>query len=241
MLFTFLLDSVKRRQKLTTSMKKRFNNDFPYNDLTHLNESDTEHIVKKDSDTLEYVKSLSDDIFKAKKGERIKTVLTIGKDCIGKTFHAQKFTSEWARHETSITNRFFKFISWKEQDAEIVFHLTSAQLSKSKKISLVGLLNDVFTETQQFVISDFEKYKLIIVLDGLDGLPLDFDDNVEPLRDVREVAPVSRLLSNLIMGNLLPSAHLWILSRPLEAKEIPSKFINKQTEIRGKQLDVNAD
>ena len=166
-------------------MKKRYTNDFPNNVSTHPNQSDTEHIVKKDSDTLEYVKSLSDDIFKAKKGERIKTVLTIGKDCIGKTFHAQKFTSEWARHKTSITNRFFKFISWKEQDAEIVFHLTSAQLSKSKKISLVGLLNDVFTETQQFVISDFEKYKLIIVLDGLDGLPLDFDDNVEPLRDVR--------------------------------------------------------
>ena len=223
-------------------MKKRYTNDFQDNVLTHPNQSDTEHIVKKDSDTLEIVKRLSvDDIFKAKKDETIKTVLTIGEACIGKTFHAQKFTREWAGAATSYTTRFSNFLLRKEQDTEIVFHLTSDQLSKFKEISLVGLLNDVFTETRQFVISDFEKYKLIIVLDGLDGLPLDFDNNVEPLSDVREVASVSRLLSNLIKGNLLPSAHLWILSRPLKDKQIPSEFIHRHTEIRGKQFNVKTD
>ena len=221
-------------------MKNRFTNDFQDNDdLNHPNQSNTEHIVKEHSDASENVKTISvDNIFKAKKHETIKTVLTIGEACIGKTFHAQKFTREWARPGTT---RFSNIVWGKEQDTEILFHLTSHQLSKFKEISLVGLLNDVFKETRQFVISDFEKYKLIIVLDGLDGLPLDFDNNVEPLSDVREVASVSRLLSNLIKGNLLPSAHLWILSRPLKDKQIPSEFIHRHTEIRGKQFNVKTD
>ncbi|XP_030205781.1 uncharacterized protein LOC115538251 isoform X3 [Gadus morhua] len=233
-------DSVKRRQKLTKSMKKRFTNDFQNNkDLIHPNQSNTEHIEKESSDALGNVKAISvavADIFKAKEDERIKTVLTIGDACIGKTIHAQKFTREWAGAVTSRTTRFFNFIWRREQDTEMVFHLTSHQLSKFKeeKKSLIELLNDVFTETKQFVISDFEKYKLIIVLDGLDGLPLDFGDSVKTLSDPREAAPVSRLLSNLIRGNLLPSALLWILSRPLEAKQIPSEFIHRQTEIREK-------
>ncbi|XP_059907068.1 uncharacterized protein LOC132456764 isoform X3 [Gadus macrocephalus] len=233
-------DSVKRRQKLTKSMKKRFTNDFQNNkDLIHPNQSNTEHIEKESSDALGNFKAISvavADIFKAKKDERIKTVLTIEDACIGKTIHAQKFTREWAGAVTSCTNRFFNFLWRMEQDTEMVFHLTSHQLSKFKeeKKSLIELLNDVFTETQQFVISDFEKYKLIIVLDGLDGLPLDFGDSVKTLSDPREAAPVSWLLSNLIRGNLLPSALLWILSRPLEAEQIPSEFIHRQTEIREK-------
>ena len=218
-------------------MKKRFTNDFPNNnDLTHPHQRNTEHIVRDRNDALGSVEAISvADIFKAKKAKPIKTVLTIGEVCIGKTFHAQKFTREWAGTSYSFWR--------KERDIEIIFHLTSHQLcNKSfEEISLVGLLNNVFTETQQFVVSDFGKYKLIIVLDGLDGLPLDFDNSVETLSDVREAAPVSRLLSNLIMGNLLPHAQLWILSRPLEAQRIPSEFIHRQTEIRGKQFDVNTE
>ncbi|XP_056454134.1 uncharacterized protein LOC130388684 isoform X2 [Gadus chalcogrammus] len=228
-------DSVKRRQKLIKSMKKRYTNDFQNNkDLILPNPSNTEHIEKESSDALSNVKAISyavADIFKESK-----TVLTIVDACIGKTIHAQKFTREWAGAVPSRKTRLFNLVSRMEPDTEIVFHLTSHQLSKFKeeKKSLIELLNDVFTETEQFVISDFEKYKLIIVLDGLDGLPLDFGDSVKTLSDVREAAPVSRLLSNLIRGNLLPSALLWILSRPLEAKQIPSKFIDRQTVIREK-------
>lgn len=223
-------------------MKKRCANDFPDNtDKTHPNQSNTEHIVKEHRDALATTISVAD-IFKPEK-DPIRTVLTIGEACTGKTYHANKFTRDWATSKSSASYwaSFKSFISRKQQTADMLFHLTSRQLVhlKEKELSLVGLLNDLFRETKDCVILDYEKYNLVILLDGLDQLSLNFND-VKKVTDVREEAPVNILLTNLIKGNLLPSAHLWILSRPLqEAQQIPSEHVHRQTEIRGKLIDTH--
>ncbi len=74
----------------------------------------------------------------------------------------------------------------------------------------------------------------MFILDGLDEyrLPLNFKDN-ETWSDVSSPASLDVLLTNLIKGNLLPSALLWITTRPAAASKIPPDCIDRLTEIRG--------
>ncbi|KAL0160968.1 hypothetical protein M9458_044693, partial [Cirrhinus mrigala] len=58
------------------------------------------------------------------------------------------------------------------------------------------------------------------------------NDN-ETWHDVSSPASLDLLLTNLIKGNLLPSALIWITTRPAAAGKIPPNCIDRLTEIRG--------
>ncbi|XDV25369.1 hypothetical protein PO909_029294 [Leuciscus waleckii] len=80
----------------------------------------------------------------------------------------------------------------------------------------------------------YEECKVVFIFDGLDESRITqmFSDS-ERVTDVTETSSVGVLISNLIKGELLPSALIWITSRPAAANQIPSQYINRVTEIQG--------
>uniref|UniRef100_A0A3B3YRV4 B30.2/SPRY domain-containing protein n=1 Tax=Poecilia mexicana TaxID=48701 RepID=A0A3B3YRV4_9TELE len=164
-----------------------------------------------------------EDIFKpsSERDEPIRTVMTKGVAGIGKTVLTQKFTLDWAEDQTN-------------QDIQFMFPFMFRELNlfKDHQFSLVELVHHFFSETKG--ISRFEELKVVFIFDGLDEsrLPLDFHNN-EILTDVTKSTSVDVLLTNLIRGNLLPKAHLWITTRPAAANRIPAEFVGMMTEIRG--------
>ncbi|XP_070998134.1 NLR family CARD domain-containing protein 3-like [Oncorhynchus clarkii lewisi] len=165
------------------------------------------------------------DFFKPLTGQdkRIRTVLTKGVAGIGKTVSVQKFILDWAEGKAN-------------QDVQFVFSFPFRELNlmKEDKHTFIELLNHFSMETKQSGISNYNKYKVLFIFDGLDEcrLPLDFQKN-KICCDVTESTSVDVLLTNLIKGNLLPSALLWITTRPAAANKIPSGCVDQVTEVRG--------
>ncbi|XP_077952865.1 NLR family CARD domain-containing protein 3-like isoform X5 [Gasterosteus aculeatus] len=166
-----------------------------------------------------------EDLLKASAGgeEPIRTVMTKGVAGIGKTVLTQKFTLDWAEDKD-------------HQDIQFTFPFTFRELNvlREKKFSLVELVHHFFSETRAARICRFEEFQVVFIFDGLDEcrLPLDFHNN-EILTDVTESASVDVLLTNLIRGKLLPSARLWITTRPAAANQIPPECVGMVTEVRG--------
>ncbi|XP_040915367.1 NLR family CARD domain-containing protein 3-like [Toxotes jaculatrix] len=166
-----------------------------------------------------------EDIFKASPGRDgpIRTVMTKGVAGIGKTVLTQKLTLDWAEDKVN-------------QDIHFTFPFMFRELNvlKGKKFSLVELVHHFFTETKEAGLCRFEEVQVLFIFDGLDEcrLLLDFH-NTEILTDVTESTSVDVLLTNLIRGKLLPSARLWITTRPGAANQIPPECVDMVTEVRG--------
>ncbi|XP_063325362.1 NLR family CARD domain-containing protein 3-like [Pelmatolapia mariae] len=166
-----------------------------------------------------------EDIFKASPGrdKPIRTVLTKGVAGIGKTVLTQKYTLDWAEDKAN-------------QDIQFIFPFTFRELNvlKEEKFSLVELVHYFFKETKEAGICSFEDFQVVFIFDGLDEcrLPLDFHKTTI-LTDPRKSTSVDVLLINLIRGKLLPSARLWITTRPAAANQIPPDCVAMVTEIRG--------
>ncbi|XP_013763477.1 protein NLRC3-like [Pundamilia nyererei] len=166
-----------------------------------------------------------EDLFKAspERDDQIRTVLTKGVAGIGKTVITQKYSLDWAEDKAN-------------QDIQFIFPFTFRELNvlNEEKFSLVGLVHHFFTEIEEAGICSLEDFRVVFIFDGLDEcrLPLNFHKTTI-LTDPRKSTSVDVLLINLIRGKLLPSAHLWITTRPAAANQIPHDYVDMVTEVRG--------
>ncbi|XP_067472275.1 NACHT, LRR and PYD domains-containing protein 12-like [Thunnus thynnus] len=164
-----------------------------------------------------------EDFFKPMPGqdESVRTLMTKGVSGIGKTVLTQKFVRDWAEDKV-------------DNNIQFLFPFTFRELNllKDRKYSWVELLHHFYADTKE--VENFDKLQIVFIFDGLDEfqLSLDFHNN-EILTDVTESASVDVLLTNLIMGKLFPSAHLWITTTPEAASQIPPEYIHMVTEMRG--------
>uniref|UniRef100_A0A4W6BSE2 B30.2/SPRY domain-containing protein n=1 Tax=Lates calcarifer TaxID=8187 RepID=A0A4W6BSE2_LATCA len=189
----------------------------------------SEHEVRQIEKAINKRKSVEiliscEDIFKPlPKLNKPRVVLTKGIAGIGKTVLSQKFMLDWSEEKAN-------------QDIQLLFSLPFRELNllRNEKRSLMELLYDFDPDLKVSGIKDLKAYKVLFVLDGLDEcrLCLDFEGN-DRCHDATQSAPVEVLLTNLIAGNLLPEAYLWITTRPAAASCVPSQYVDRVTEIRG--------
>uniref|UniRef100_A0A3Q3MYZ6 NACHT domain-containing protein n=1 Tax=Labrus bergylta TaxID=56723 RepID=A0A3Q3MYZ6_9LABR len=159
------------------------------------------------------------DIFK----KPIRVVLTNGVAGVGKTFSVQKFTLDWADGSEN-------------QDLSLVILLSFRELNliRDKEYSLLELLRVFHPTLQKVTAETLAVCKLLFIFDGLDESrpSLDFT-NSEVVSDITQKSSLNTLFTNLIKGNLLPSALIWITSRPAAANQIPPSCVDRVTEVQG--------
>ncbi|KAM3593860.1 uncharacterized protein V6R79_023810 [Siganus canaliculatus] len=194
-------------------------------------EVNSQHEVKQLETASKKRQTLSDrpircqDVFKASPEQQtpIRLVLTNGVAGVGKTFSVQKFSLDWAEGSEN-------------QDVSLVLLLSFRELNliRDQQHSLLTLLHVFHPTLQKVRAEQLAVWKLLFIFDGLDESRLDLDFKQRKLlSDVTQTSSVSRLLTNLIQGNLLPSALVWITSRPAAAHHIPPSCVDRTTEVRG--------
>uniref|UniRef100_A0A665STL4 RING-type domain-containing protein n=1 Tax=Echeneis naucrates TaxID=173247 RepID=A0A665STL4_ECHNA len=105
-------------------------------------------------------------------------------------------------------------LDWAEglenQDVSLLVLLSFRELNliRDQQYSLLRLLHVFHPTLQKVTAEQLAACKVLFILDDL-------------------------LLTNLIQGNLLPSALVWITSRPAAASQIPPSYVDRLTEVRG--------
>ncbi|XP_075872998.1 protein NLRC3-like isoform X3 [Nelusetta ayraudi] len=217
-----LLNSIYTEVYITEGLSEEVNREH---DVRQLETKKT----KKTKESLHERPIRCSQIFEAlpeQQGLRVRVVLTNGIAGVGKTFSVQKFTLDWAQ-------------GLENQDLHLVLPLSFRELNlvKEQHYSLLELLHVFHPTLEKLTAEQLHVCKLIFILDGLDEsrLALDFEKKKKVVTDVTQKKSVSVLLTNLIRGDLLPSALLWITSRPAAANHIPPSCVDRLTEgfVRG--------
>ena len=226
-LFCFCFTSEKdAKQELRDHLKKRILKDYKDQSKKKI---DTElfviNAVESKKDEPQLLKSYNE-IFEPSKKNRTRTVLMKGVPGIGKTFQKEKFIVHWVKGKSN-----------KDIDLIVSFNFNQLNSRRHKTLSMEDLLNHFFSDIKPRQAPTYDKYEIAFILDGLEEckLDLDFEKNKD-VTDITEKASMDVLLKNLIKGTLLPSARLWIISQPSGVDKIPSQYIQKVTECRGKKL-----
>ncbi|KAJ8245786.1 hypothetical protein GJAV_G00260300 [Gymnothorax javanicus] len=148
-------------------------------------------------------------------------LLTVGVAGIGKSTLVQHFIQLWTKGEIC-------------QDVSFVFPFAFWELNAFEKLSAERLVKQVYPHVNNFNNVFNGSSRVLLIFDGLDEFkyPLDFSDAMTCMDPKKEV-PVDNLITNIVRGNLLPDASIWITSRPTVAAQIPGGLVDRMTEIPG--------
>ncbi|TRY85872.1 hypothetical protein DNTS_011899 [Danionella cerebrum] len=188
-------------------------------------ETSSEHEIQQIETVSKWDTSIpANDIFKAPGCSKpIRTVLTKGIAGIGKTVAVQKFTLDWVEQRAN-------------QDLDMIFPLPFREMNafKDSEQSLIEILHCFFNLNMDAEELNSGGNTIVFIFDGLDEcrFPLDFQSN-RSCTSVSEPVSIDVLLTNIINKTLLPSAFIWITSRPAATGQIPLHFIDRVTEVRG--------
>ncbi|XP_048010613.1 NACHT, LRR and PYD domains-containing protein 12-like [Megalobrama amblycephala] len=162
-------------------------------------------------------------IFKVCEDQQNKTVLTLGIAGVGKTFSVHKFILDWAEGKEN-------------QDIAFIFPLPFREINLIKEnCSLMELLNKhFFCDPKELPSLPEGDGRILFIFDGLDEcrFTLNFKEG-DRITDVHTKTTVIEIIINLIKKHLVPSALIWITSRPAASSLIPRDYIDQVTEVRG--------
>uniref|UniRef100_A0A8C1APN3 NACHT domain-containing protein n=1 Tax=Cyprinus carpio carpio TaxID=630221 RepID=A0A8C1APN3_CYPCA len=152
-------------------------------------------------------------------------VVTKGVAGIGKTVSVHKFILDWAEGKAN-------------QDIKCVFLLPFREINlmTNEDFSLHELLLEFYPELEGLEKTKlYKECNLVFIFDGLDEsrLALNFNTRASPRAIVEKRSSVDVLFTGLVKGQLLPSALVWVTSRPAAANQIPPQYVGLFTEVRG--------
>ncbi|NWU27105.1 NLRC3 protein, partial [Dyaphorophyia castanea] len=147
--------------------------------------------------------------------------VTVGVAGIGKSTLVKLFVCTWAKGDIN-------------RDIMFVLPLTFRELNTYEKLSAERLICLAFPHITEPGCILAGAARTLLILDGLDEFktPLDFS-NAVVCTDPKKEIQVDNLITNIIRGNLLQEASVWVTSRPAAARQIPGGLVDRMTEIRG--------
>ncbi|XP_026016909.1 NLR family CARD domain-containing protein 3-like isoform X1 [Astatotilapia calliptera] len=183
---------------------------------------------KARNQTVEGTRINCNDIFKHEQDDKevkaIRTVMTKGIAGIGKTVSVKKFILDWADGKAN-------------QDLDFIFMFPFRELNlvQDDQISFENLVKTFHPELKTIAVAKaLADRKVLFIFDGLDESQLQLKFKTTTiLDDATKVSSVDTLVTNLIRKHLLPSALVWITSRPGAVQSIPREYVYQWTEVRG--------
>ncbi|KAL0984328.1 hypothetical protein UPYG_G00140020 [Umbra pygmaea] len=147
--------------------------------------------------------------------------LTVGVAGIGKSILVGHFVRLWCRGEIYT-------------DVSFILPFAFWELNAVEKLSAERLVKLAFPHITDPSLVLSGACRILLIFDGLDEFRcgLDFSD-AAPCTDPKKEVSVEDLVTNIIRGNLLPEAVVWVTSRPTVASLIPGGLVDRVTEVPG--------